>query len=181
MARRGSLAGLVVLVSVVASAGTVAAEETYVGTVAIAGATPPSAPLKLTIREYTSDDRAFALAERLHKGGPGAALAELAKGDAGTVQLGEQSFRATMIRQQKTDTGRIVRVVLDRPVQAAAAKSAAKPPADTVGYLELQLGASGEGSGKVMTAVKAAFDAEGWVVPESLGETWPVASVKPGP
>jgi hypothetical protein len=180
MARRASLAGLVVLLSAVAS-GTLAAEETYVGTVTIAGATPASAPLRLAIREYTSDDQAFAMAERLHKAGPAAVVAELAKGDVGTVQLGEQTFRATMVRQQKTDTGRIVRVVLDRPVQAAASKAAAEPPADAVGYLELQLGAAGEGSGKVMTAVRAAFDAEGWVVPESLGGTWPVTSVKRGP
>jgi hypothetical protein len=181
MARRASLAGLVVLLSAVASAGTLAAEESYVGTVTIAGATPASAPLKLTIREYTSDDQAVAMAERLHKAGPAAVVAELAKGDVGTLQLGEQTFRATMVRQQKTDTGRIVRVVLDRPVQAAGSKATASPPAEALGYLELQLGAAGAGSGKVMTAVRAAFDAEGWVVPESLGGTWPVTSVKPGP
>jgi hypothetical protein len=176
MVRRASLTGLVVLLMVVASAGIAAADETYIGTVNIAGATPASAPLKLTIRQYTSDDLAFALAERLHKAGSAAALAELVKGDVGTVQLGDQAFRATVVRQQKTETGRIVRVVLDRPVQTAV-----KPPVDTVGYVELQLGAAGEGSGKVMTAVRATFDAEGWVVPESLGETWPVTSVKPTP
>jgi hypothetical protein len=176
MARKASLTGPVVLLSFVASAAIAAADETYVGTVDIAGATPASAPLKLTIRQYTSDDLAFALAERLHKAGPAAAVAEVVKGDVGTVQLGDQAFRATMVRQQKTETGRIVRVVLDRPVQAAA-----KPPADTVGYVELQLGAAGEGSGKVMTAVRPVFDAEGWVAPESLGGTWPITSVKPSP
>jgi hypothetical protein len=98
------------------------------------------------------------------------------KEDVGTVQIGEQSFRATMVRQEKTGSGRLVKVVLDRPVQTAA-----KPPAETVGYLELQLSTAGEGSGRVMTAVKATFDAEGWVVPESLGGTWPVTSVKPSP
>lgn len=181
MSHRASLAGLVVLLSAVASAGTVAAEEIYVGTVTIAGATPVSAPLELTIREYTSHDQAFAMAERLHKSGPAALVAELAKEDVGTLRLGEQTLRATMVRQQKTDTGRIVRVVLERPVQAAGSKAAASLPAEAVGYLELQLGAAGEGSGKVMTAVRATFDAEGFVAPESLGATWPVTSVKPGP
>ena len=120
MARRGSVVALVVLLAAAAPAAIVAAEETYVGTVSVpAGANPVSTPLQLTIRQYTSDDQAFAMAELLHKGGPAAAAAEVAKGDVGTVRLGEQSYRATMVRQLKTDTGRTVKVVLDRPVHAA--------------------------------------------------------------
>jgi len=180
MARRGSVVALVVLLSGAASTAMVAAEEAYVGTVTVpADVKPVSTPLQLTIRQYTSHDQAFAMAERLHKGGAAAAAAEMAKGDVGTVRLGEQSYRATVVRQLETDTGRTVRVVLDRPVHAAEA--AGKPPADAVGYVELELGAAGEGTGKVMTAVRAAFDAEGWVVPESLGETWAVSNVKPAP
>jgi len=179
MSGRGSLTGLVVLLSISAAAGKAAGEESLVGTVAVSGAKPASAPLKLTIREYTSDDQALAMAERLHQSGPAAAAAEVVKGDVGTVQIGEQTYRATMVRQEKTDKGRILRVVLDRPVPTPGAKTAARPPAEAVGYLELQLSATGEGGGKVMTAVKASFDEEGFVAPESLGETWPVSGVKP--
>ena len=52
-------------------------------------------------------------------------------------------------------------------------------PEDAVGYLELQLGAGGEGNGRLLPAVTAVFDSEGFVAPENLGEAWPVSSVKP--
>ena len=74
------------------------------------------------------------------------------------------------------DDGRVVRIVTDRPLQVG---DAAAPP-DTVGYVELTLDASGKGTGRLMTAVKATFDAEGFVVPESVGETWTIADVKSG-
>lgn len=171
MTLRGLLPAVVLLLG--AAAVTAAAEESFVGTAAVPGGA--SAKLAVTIREYTSDDVAFKMAERLLQAGQAAVVAELAKGDVGAVTIGDQKFRATMVRQQKTDKGRLVRIVLDRPVKASATA-----PADTVGYLELTLGASGDGSGKVMTAVKAAFDADGFVVPESLGETWTVSGLKPG-
>jgi hypothetical protein len=167
-----SIRGLAPAVVLLLASTAGAAEEAFVGTVAAGGAAPR---LNVTIREYTSDDVAFKMAERLLQAGQAAVVAELAKGDVGAVTIGDQKFRATMVRQQKTDKGRLVRIVLDRPV-----KTSATAPADTVGYLELTLGASGEGSGKVMTAVKAAFDADGFVVPESLGETWTVSGLKPG-
>ncbi len=165
--RRGALTGSIVLLCA-AGAG---AAETYVGTAAGA----QTVQVTVTIREYTSDDRAFALAERLHKDGQVAALADLAKGDVGTVKLGDKTVRATMVRQEKTADGRTVRVVTERPLGPGTA------PPDTVGYVELRLDAAGMGSGRLMTAVKATFDADGFVVPESQGETWELASVKPGP
>lgn len=185
MSHRGRVTGWALLLSAAAAAppATVAAaEETYVGTATRpTGAPPASLALRLTIREYTSDDKAFAMAERLHQGGPGAAATEMAKGDAGTVRLGEQTYRATLIRVQKTDTGRILRIVTDRPLQPPPGRPPTTLPAEAVGYLELQLGAAGEGSGRLITAARATFDAEGFVVPESLGEVWTVSKVKPGP
>jgi hypothetical protein len=174
---------LTVLLWVTAPAITVAAAETYVGTVTVTGGTrPASAQLTVTIQEYTSDERAFALAETLHKDGHAAAVAEMVKTEVGTVRLGQGAgLRATLVRQEKTATGRIVRVITERPLQVGDARPAATVPADAVGYVELQLDAAGVGSGRLLTAVKAMFDAEGFVVPESLGETWSLSDVKPGP
>jgi hypothetical protein len=182
---RGSVTGLGVLLSALALAGGVAAEDIYVGTVTVsAGAKPASAPLTLTltIREYTSDDRVLELAQLLHKKGHAAAVAEMAKGEAGTVRLGDRSsFRASVVRSQKTDTGLIVRVVTDRPMYLAEAGRAPTLPGDAVGYLELQLGAGGEGEGRLLPTVKVGFDSEGFLEPQSLGEgeVWPVSNVKP--
>lgn len=171
--RQGLLAGSLMLLWATGAA----AAESYVGN-ASAPQAAHSTSLAVTIREYTSDDRAFALAERLHKDGQPAAVAELAKSDLGTLKVGSGApVRVTMARQEKTASGRIVRIVTERPLPGAG--SAPAPP-DTVGYVELTLDASGKGTGRLMTAVKATFDAEGFVVPESLGETWTIADVKPG-
>lgn len=177
MMRQGALAGSMVLLW----AAGAAAAETYVGTASVPeAARPASIQVTVTIREYTSDDRAFALAERLHKDGHPAAVAEMAKSDVGTVRLGDgATVRATLARQEKTANGRIVRIVTEQPLRVAGGGAATAPP-DTVGYVELTLDAAGKGSGRLLSAVKAAFDAEGFVVPESLGETWAISDVKPG-
>jgi hypothetical protein len=174
------VAALGLLLSAALAAGA-ASEDIYVGTVTVsAGAKPPSVPLTLTIREYTSDERALELAQLLHKTGHAAAIAEMAKGDAGTVRLGDRSsFRASVIRFEKTDTGRIVRVVTDRPMHLAEASPAPTASGDAVGYLELKLGAGGEGNGRLLPAVKVTFDSEGFLGPENIGEVWPVSNVKP--
>ena len=171
--RPGALVGVLMLLGATGAG----AAETFVGKASAPPATAAT-PLTVTIREYTSDDRAFELAERLHKDGHPAVMAELAKGNAGTVKVGSgAAVRATMVRQEKTAAGRIVRIVTEKPLPATG--NAPAPP-DTVGYLELTLDASGKGTGRLLTAVRATFDAEGFVVPESLGETWAVTDVKPG-
>jgi membrane protein implicated in regulation of membrane protease activity len=183
MAGRGAVKGWLALLVALGAAAAAAGEEVYVGTATLpAGAKPASVHLTLTIRQFTSEDRALALAEVLQKRGHAGVVAEMAKDEAGTVRLGDKaSFRATVITQQKTDAGRTVRVVTDHPMQLGDAKPAGTIPADAVGYLELQLGANGEGKGRILTAVKAGFDSEGFVAPESLGEAWTVSGVKRNP
>jgi hypothetical protein len=172
MQRRWLAAGLGVLLST----PVVGADEVYVGTVAVSTVERTAAtPLVLTIRAYTSDDRVLQLANRLHLEGHAATIADMAKGEAGTLRLGDESFRASVVRLEKTATGRMIRIITDKPMQAGAA-----PAGEAVGYLELQLPAQGEGSGRLLPLVKPTFDAEGFVAPENLGPTWTVASVKPG-
>lgn len=181
MMRQGALAALVVLLGISAPAAPVAAEETFVGNITVSEGAQPTR-LTLTIRDYTSDDQALALAQRLHQAGHAAAVAELAKADVGTVKLGEgPGLRATLVRQEKTATGRTLRVFAEKPLQPSGAKAPATLPPDAFGYIELQLNAAGEGSGRLMSAARAMFDAEGYVVPENLGQVWPVSNVKPGP
>src|SRR5262245_47720217 len=176
MRRRPAWTAVLMVLGSAGAALTAAAAETYVGTVAVSEGKPAS--IKVTIKEYTSDDRAFALAETLHKSGNAAAVAEMLKGDAGTVQVGDKgTLRAALVRLEKTTDGRLVRIVTDRPLHG---EKGALPP-DAVGYVELHLDSAGNGSGRVLTAVKATFDADGFVVPESIGETWAVTNVKPGP
>ena len=165
-----AMSSAVLLVAV--AAGTRAAgEETYTGTVALAqgGAAPAPVTLTLTIRQYTSDARANELAQLLHDRGHDAAVKALAPDDVGQLVLGDATYRVTLVRQEPTASGRILRAVTDRPLDAASKPAAAVPPADAVGYLELTLGAGDAGEGRLIPAVKAQFDAEGFVAPENVG------------
>jgi hypothetical protein len=169
----------VVLMLALAAGTRAAADETYVGTVAVPQAAAPI-PLTLTIHKYTSDERANQLAQLLHDRGHKAAVASLASDDVGQLALGDGSYRVTLIRQEPTEGGRILRIVTDRPVQAP--KSAAAAPAEAVGYLELKLGAGDAGGGRLLPAVTAAFDADGFVAPDNVGHTsWVVSEVKRRP
>jgi hypothetical protein len=184
MTHRGAVTGSGALFLAFALAAAAAGEEAYVGTVMVSdGASKPVAvPFTLTIREYTSDETALQLAQLLHAQGHAAAVAELAKREAGRVQLGDKlGFRACVIRQQPAGSGRIVGVVTDRPMHVSETEPVRDLPADAVGYLELRLGPGGEGEGRLLPAVKLVFDAQGYVAPESLGAgSWPASGVKPG-
>jgi hypothetical protein len=179
--RREAMIGMAIVLTGVLT-GAAAADETYVGTVAIAAAGGASAPvpLTLTIRKYTSDERANQLAQMLHDKGHVATAAELAKDDLGQAQLGDATFRLTLIRQEPTGKGQILRVVTDHPLYAKPPAPA--PPAGSVGYLELTVNAEGAGNGRLMPAVTAKFDDEGFVAPENVGgATWTVSDVKRRP
>jgi hypothetical protein len=183
MAHRRTVTGLGLLLSVLAlsAAAGAADKEVYVGTVAVgAGAQATATALTLTVREYTPDERVFGLADLLHRKGHPAAVAEMATGEAGAVRLGDgPTVKATVIRQEKTATGRLLRIITERPLHAAAAGTPPLP-SDAVGYLELKLSGAGEGSGRLLPAITVVFDAEGFLAPQSLGPEWPVSGVKPG-
>jgi hypothetical protein len=172
---------LLVTLAVVTAA---AAEDTYVGTVTVPqeGGQPVSVALTLTIRQDTSDERANALATLLHDRGHAAVAAELAKEDLGLVRLGEtSSFRVTVVRKEPTANGEILRVTTDRPMYPGEPPVPAPPP-DALGYLELTLGSAQTGEGRLVPAVRARFDAEGFIAPDNVGgASFAVSSVKRGP
>jgi hypothetical protein len=183
--KRGTIAGAMLFAMSVAAGA--AAEETFVGTVAIpqagAGGAAATVPLTLVVRQYTTDERANALAQLLHDSGSDAAMAALVKEDVGQLRLGDEPpYRVTLVRQEPTGSGRVLRVVTDRPVHSARKPAGSAPPAGTVGYLELKLGAGDTGDGRLMSTVKAQFDPDGYVVPDNIGSAaWVVSGVKRQP
>jgi hypothetical protein len=169
------------LLIALAAAAPAAADETYVGMVTVPEGGPPVA-LTVTVRQYTSDERANELAQMLHARGHSDVAAALAKDRIGEVRLGDGRFHLTLARQEPTVGGRVLRLVTDRPLHASAKAPAPAPPADAVGYVELTLDAKDAGAGRLHPAIRARFDAEGFVAPESLsGAPWPITGVKRQP
>jgi hypothetical protein len=182
--RRAATAAGALLVTLAVVTGA-AADDTYVGTVTVPqeGGPPISVPLTLTIRQDTSDERANALATLLHDRGHAAVAADLAKEDLGLVRLGETaSFRVTVVRKEPTTAGgQVLRVTTDRPMFPGMPPVPAPPP-DALGYLELTLGSGQTGEGRLMPAVRARFDSEGFIVPDNVGgASFAVSGVKRGP
>jgi hypothetical protein len=182
---RQALAAASVLVMACVAGTRAAGDETYAGTVAVAQpeGKASAVPITVTIRHYTSDERANQLAQILHDRGNAAAVAALAKEDLGQIRLGDAStFRVTVARQEPTAKGQVLRIVSDRPMYTDAQPPGPALPADVVGYLELTLPKAGTGDGRLMPAVTAKFDEEGFVAPEiGAGPTWLVSGVERTP
>lgn len=156
-------------------AGAVAA-ETYVGSVTREG--QGALPLTLVIQQYTSDERVLALAQMLHGAGAESAVRELAKDEVGSLRLGEDSFRVSVVRSLDTPEGREVRAILSQPLALGPPAPEAGGP--TVAIVELKLDAQGRGTGRLLTAARIVFDAEGFLTPESAGPA-PLAVVGVSP
>jgi hypothetical protein len=168
------------LLIALAAAAPAVADETYVGTVAAPEGGPPLA-LTVTIRQYTSDERANELAQMLHNRGHSDVVKALAADAVGEVRLGEGKYRVTLVRQEPKESGRILRLMMDRPLRPTA-KTPPPPAGDMVGYVELTLGANDTGEGQLHPAVRAKFDSEGFVAAESSGGApWPITGVKRQP
>jgi hypothetical protein len=150
-------------ISLLLPAGAVAA-ETYVGRVTREG--QPPLPLTLVIQQYTSDDRVLALAQLLHDRGATVAGQELAKDAVGSLRLGGDAFTVSVARFLDTAEGRYIRAVVSQPLALGAPAPAG---GEAVGFIELKLDAQGKGGGRLLTAARIVFDAEGFLEPESVG------------
>jgi hypothetical protein len=175
----GTARSAAVVLVALAAAAPATADETYVGTVTPPDGGPPVA-LTITVRQYTSDERAHELAQMLHKRGHAEVVKALAADKAGEVRLGGDTYLMTLARQEPAAGGRILRLVVDRPLRPAAT-TPAPPAGDRVGYVELTLGANDTGEGRLHPAVRARFDEEGFVAPETSSAAWPVTGVKRQP
>jgi hypothetical protein len=142
---------------------------TATATVKTAGGASTSAPLTVTVRQFTTDAQRNELMAALKKGGTASARAMLVKRrDIGTVQLGARMTPIKFAYARTTGDGRLITVVTAEPlVFLGAGLPGAKPTTGyDLGLVMLQVAASGPGSGELVPATKIKLNEQDAIVTE---------------
>jgi hypothetical protein len=138
--------------------GTSSAPETFSASTQIKTASGPiSATIQVSIRRYTPEFDRKALEDALEHGGYASFVNALRRApEVGSVLAGDGQFAIRYAREHKTDKGRTIVVVTDKPVFfVGGARPNAKPRA---GYesalLQLQVNDGGTGTGMMAPAAR---------------------------
>ena len=140
------------------TAGSSGAPETFSAGVQIKTASGPiSATVQVRIKRYTPEFDQKMLEDALEHGGYASFVNALRKvPDVGTVVAGDGQFTIRLARERKTDKGRTIVVVTDKPVFFVGG---ARPDAKSrAGYetalIQLQVDEAGNGTGMMAPAAR---------------------------
>ena len=147
--------------------------EVFVGTVVDVGGVVPgatSARFTLHIDEYTTDEEASELLQVLAEQGPGGLERAMRKVEKGWIRIGSSlGYPVSVTRTFDTESGRIIRVATDRPIQMFEVWHGLRSLDHPFGVLELRLDANDKGEGRLIAAAEVGFSKEGSLEIESLG------------
>ncbi len=161
-----SVSSLVVIAVAVLSAatgvaqtsGTTGAPETFSAGVQIQTASGPiSATIQVRITRYTPEFDRKMLEDALEHGGYASFVNALRKvPEVGTVVAGDGQFSIRMARERKTDKGRTIVVVTNKPVFfVGGARADAKPRAGyETALIQLEVDDAGVGTGMMAAAAR---------------------------
>ena len=122
-----------------------------------AGAGSVAATIQIQIQRYTPDFDRTAVETALKQGGyPGFVTALRKAPEVGSVIVGDQKFPIRWAREQKTDKGRTIVVVTDKPVFfVGGGRTEAKPRAGyEVAVIQLMVDEIGLGTGSMAAAAR---------------------------
>jgi len=153
-----AIAALSAAAGVAQPSGNSGAPETFSAGLQIKTASGPiSATVQIRIRRYTPDFDRTALEDALQHGGYASFVTALRKvPEVGTVLAGDGQFTIKLARERKTDKGRTIVVVTDKPIFFVGG---ARPDAKSrAGYetalIQLQVDGAGAGTGVMAAAAR---------------------------
>lgn len=133
--------------------------DQFVGTIAnmVGGGT---APVVIHIDHYSSDEEVANLREVLASKGPAALREALWDLEAGYIRVrGGLGYPIAAARSHpQADGGRLIRLMIDRPLSFREAALNLRSVDYPFSYIELHLDASGKGDGKLIAAAKVSLD-----------------------
>lgn len=146
---------------------TLAQGETFTGTAALASGAGgiSSMPVTVAVRRYATSAEREALIAAVKKGGAGSAHTLLAKRDTiGTVDVGGRKTPLKYAYAWDLNGRRQITLATADPVAIAGVKH---EPGYDVGFILLDLDASGSGTGEFVPAAKVHVDEQNAVVTEN--------------
>ena len=181
--RTGTGTLMAIAFSAATAVGYAEAGETFTGTASVKGpgGAAATAPITITVDRTLTQAETKTLVEAFTTGGASAlrkALADVKP--TGSVKLGGGAATpARLTIERTTDKGRLLTIVTDKPILfVGASVPEAKPKA---GYdfavLDLEVDASGKGSGSLSPAAKIAVKGGAFVVEDYSSEPIRLSSV----
>ena len=153
-----SLAVLSAAARVPQTSGNAGAPETFSAGLQVETASGPiSATVQVRIKRYTPEFNRKMLEDALEHGGYASFVNALRKvPDVGTVAAGDGQFTIRLARERKTDKGRTIVVVTDKPVFfVGGARPDAKPHAGyETALIQLEVESAGNGTGIMAAAAR---------------------------
>jgi len=126
--------------------------------------------LTIIINSYTPDEEVRALAETLKTNGPDALSKALEKTDRGDIAAGDRLGNTINVaRTFQTDKGRVIRLLLNRPIGFLEAARRDRSMDYEFSLVELLVDEKGKGSGVMVPAAKILFNKEGQLDIENYG------------
>lgn len=179
-----SVLALALFMGVVSSAGTRSETETFTATATVqtAGGGTATAPVTIVIDRKVSSPDADGLIAAFAKGGTAAlhrALVSLPA--AGSIRLGGVAPTTTRLNLERpTDKGRLLTIVSDRPILflGAGLPGAAPKEGFDFGVVDIEVDASGNGTGTLCPAAKVAIRQGAVVVTDYGAERIRLTGVK---
>lgn len=178
----------VLSIAVVSSAGlparAQATAETFTATATVktAGGTTASAPITILVERKMPQSEAERFMNAFKTGGA-AALRKALEGvpPTGSITLGSGKPTPTRLTlERRTDKGRLLTIVADRPILAlGAGLPDAKPKADhDFAVVDIEVDSSGSGSGTFAPAAKISLNKDAFVVSDYSSELVRLIGVK---
>ena len=153
-----SLAVLSAAARVPQTSGNAGAPETFSAGLQVKTASGPiSATVQVRIKRYTPEFDRKMLEDALEHGGYASFVNALRKvPDVGTVAAGDGQFTIRLARERRTDKGRTIVVVTDKPVfVVGGARPDAKPRAGyETALIQLEVDDAGNGTGIMAAAAR---------------------------
>jgi hypothetical protein len=155
---------------------------TATATVKTAGGAEATAPVTITIDRKMPEAEADKLVAAFKSGGA-AALRNALAGvpPTGSVQLAEGAPTPTRITMERpTDKGRLITIVTDKPLLFLGAGVPGAKPKEGYDFavIDLEVDASGAGSGSLAPAAKVTLNGSAFVVEDYASEFVRLAGVK---
>ena len=177
------LAGAVSLACATLAQAQAGAESfTATATVKTAGGAEATAPITITIDRKMPEAEVDKLVAAFKSGGAAGMRTALAGvPPTGSVQLAEGApTPARITTERPTDTGRLIIIVTDKPLLFLGAGVPGAKPKDgyDVAVIDLEVDASGDGSGTLAPAAKVAVNGSAFVVEDYASELVRLVGVK---
>ncbi|HKI00973.1 MAG TPA: hypothetical protein VKK31_03235 [Thermoanaerobaculia bacterium] len=117
-------------------------------------------PVVIHIDRYSSDAEVQKLAGILNGKGPDALRDALWDLEGGYIRVGGGlGYPVAVARSRQTDTGRVIRLMMDRPISFRESVSNSRSTDYPFGYIEIKLDRNGKGEGQFFAAAKVTMTA----------------------